>query len=106
MNSNLSAHSFVSHHPDAVAREIGDEMAVVLNLGSGVYYRLDRSAAHIWKLLAERPVKVDEVVQTIVDEWEVEAERCERDLFAFISELSIAGLVEIDDSEGGQPAAG
>ena len=99
----LPADSLVAHHPDAVAREVGDGIAVVLNLGSGVYYRLDRFAVRIWNLLAEQPVRFGEVVHTIAGEGNVEPERCERDLSVFMHELLVAGLVEIDGGESEQP---
>jgi len=91
--------SLVAHHPDAVAREVGDDIAVVLNLGSGVYYRLDRLATRIWNLLAEQPVRFGEVVHTIAGESNIEAERCEQDLSVFMHELLVAGLVETDGGE-------
>jgi len=60
--------------------------------GAGVYYGLDSVGARIWALLAE-PRSVAELVTTIVDEFDVTPERCERDLLALLDDLAARGLV-------------
>lgn len=71
--------------------ELGGE-AVVLNLDTGVYYGLDAVGARIWKLL-QRPRSIAELRDLIVEEFEVDADRCEADLRPFVASLSSHGLV-------------
>jgi len=76
---------------EQVFTTLGGE-AVILGLRDGVYYGLDSVGARIWALLAE-PRSVAELVTTIVDEFDVTPERCERDLLALLDDLAARGLV-------------
>jgi len=82
---------------DQVSADLDGE-AVILNLESGVYYSLDQVGAHIWILIQE-PRTVHEIRDAILDEYEVEPDRCERDIVSLLDQLADAGLVEI---KGGQ----
>jgi hypothetical protein len=76
-----------------VSCELAGE-AMILNLNDGVYYGLDPVGARIWELLQEqRPVA--EIRDTLLAEFEVSEERCERDLLRLLNELIEAQLVEI-----------
>lgn len=68
--------------------------SVILNFDEGVYYGLDKVGARIWELLQE-PTTVGEIADRLAAEYEVEAERCERDVKDLLSELAGAGLVAI-----------
>ena len=71
-----------------------DGESVILNFDVGVYYGLDKVGARIWELLQE-PTTVAEIADQLAAEYEVEAERCERDVKDLLSELAGAGLVAI-----------
>jgi len=71
--------------------------AAILNLESGIYYGLDEVGARVWALLNE-PRRVAELRDAVVEEFDVEAERCERDLVALFTSLADAGLVEIENA--------
>jgi hypothetical protein len=71
--------------------------AAILNLESGIYYGLDEVGARVWALVNE-PKRVEQVRDAIVEEFDVEAERCERDLLALFTSLADAGLVEIENA--------
>ena len=51
--------------------------AVVLDLGAGVYYSLNAVAARVWELV-RTPVTVDDIHRTLLEEYDVDAGRCER----------------------------
>ena len=80
-----------------------DEDAVVLNLGDGVYYGLNPVAARIWSLLQE-PIAVLDVRDRLLDEYDVEAERCTAELMAVLSEFRERGLIEFPDAPVGAEA--
>lgn len=73
--------------------------AVVLNIRDGVYYGMDPVAARIWTLL-QTPRTVSEIRDALLDEFDVEAERCTRELVAFLDQLVGCGLVELQESVG------
>ncbi len=70
--------------------------AVILNLQDGIYYGLDSVGARIWHFIQE-PRTVDEVREALLKEYDVEPDRCERDLLALLRELEARGLIEIRD---------
>lgn len=78
-----------------LASDFGAEQ-VILNLRDGVYYGLQDVGARIWQLL-QRPTTVPAMCAALVEEYEVEPERCERDLLALIADLSARGLVTITE---------
>ncbi len=75
---------------------LGDE-AVIVNLEDGVYYSLDALGARVWELIAD-PQTVRDVHNVLCNEYDVDAERCKRDLIAFFAELAARGLVDVVDA--------
>ena len=78
---------------DVLASAFGDDV-VVLNLRDGVYYTLDEVAARVWTLIAS-PASVSSIRDAIVSEYEVEPERCDRDIRTLIRTLASHGLVHV-----------
>jgi hypothetical protein len=76
---------------EQVYTTLGGE-AVILGLRDGVYYGLDAVGARVWALVAE-PRRVSDIVATIVSEFDVTAERCERDVIALLDDLAARSLV-------------
>jgi len=56
-------------------------------------YSFNGTGTLIWKLL-ETPKSVAELATAIVQEYEVEPERAERDVVEFVGEMKAVGLVE------------
>jgi hypothetical protein len=90
---NITDEATVVVTRDVLATEFEDEL-VVLNLQDGVYYGLDHAGVRIWQLL-QKPSSVAELRDVLLDEYDVDAERCRRDLVALLSDLAARGLVEI-----------
>lgn len=67
---------------------------VILNLTTGVYYGLDDVAARVWSLL-EEPCPISKILETIVSEYDVDAERCKADMLVLLADLSKAQLIEV-----------
>ncbi|MCC6802500.1 MAG: lasso peptide biosynthesis PqqD family chaperone [Anaerolineae bacterium] len=72
--------------------------AVILNTDSGIYFGLNGVGTRIWELV-QQPITVQAVQQTILDEYEVDAERCEQDVHRLLGKLLDAGLVEVVNAE-------
>jgi hypothetical protein len=72
------------------------EESVILNLKSGMYYGLDPVGSFVWKLIqTERDLR--EIRDLILEEYDVEPERCEQDLVELLNDFSAQGLVEIKE---------
>ena len=70
--------------------------AAILNLKSGTYFGLDPVGATIWSLIVQ-PRRVVEIRNALVDQFDVEAERCSRDLLQLLGELNAHGLLQVLD---------
>ena len=81
---------------DQVWCELAGE-AVILHFKSGVYYGLSPVGARVWSLIQE-PKIVSAVLDMLLEEYEVEPDRCESDLFALFQDLAIRELIEIQAS--------
>jgi hypothetical protein len=82
-----------------VSSEIGEEVAI-LDLKAGTYYGLDTVGARVWELI-QGPKSVGEIRNILLDEYEVEPKRCERDLLALLQTLVNEGLVEVKNGTPG-----
>jgi len=91
----LSGQSKVVVSQDQVHCDLSVE-AAILNLKSGVYFGLNTVGASIWKLIQE-PRTIKEIRDVLVDEYDVEPKRCEKDILELLQELSTHGLIEIVD---------
>jgi hypothetical protein len=91
----LSVRTVVVAAKDQLGCDLADE-AVILNLKSGVYYGLDSVGAQVWKLI-QKPRTIPEIRDAILEEYDVEVDRCERDLRELVQELAGMGLIEVKD---------
>jgi Coenzyme PQQ synthesis protein D (PqqD) len=92
-NVPLSVHSIVKAAPDQVSCPLGEESAI-LNLKNSVYYGLDPVGARIWNLL-QQPRSVGELRDALLAEYEVDADRCERDLLDLLEKMRGEGLIQV-----------
>lgn len=90
--------SIVVAAKDQVYADIAGEV-VILNLKSGMYYGLDPVGARIWELI-QQPASVSQIRETLVTEYDVDPDLCERDLLVLLQRLSDAGLVEVTRETG------
>jgi hypothetical protein len=75
-----------------VAYEFVDDEVVALDLQRGAYYRLNAVAASAWRLLLKRPV-LDDLVDGLLEEFDVDRDRLEADLSELFVDLVKHGLV-------------
>lgn len=78
---------------DLLTNEFGTEL-VILNLRDGVYYSLDDVGTRIWQLIQE-PRTVLAIRDAVVEEYDVDPARCERDIRQLVGALAAKGLIEI-----------
>jgi hypothetical protein len=78
-----------------VSSQLGDE-TVILQLDDGVYYGLDPVGTRVWALLQE-PRTIADLRDRIIEEYEVDPERCERDLVGLLEDLLARRLIELSE---------
>jgi hypothetical protein len=93
MDASLSVHSIVIAASEQVSCPLGDESAI-LNLKNTVYYGLNPVGARVWSLL-QRPRRISELRDALLEEYEVDADSCERDLLELLRKMRTEGLIEI-----------
>jgi hypothetical protein len=99
MNAPLSMDSIVSAAPEQLSCDLADESAI-LNLKNTVYYGLDPVGTRIWHML-QQPTKVSELRDRLLDEYDVEAEQCERDLLGLLEAMRDEGLIQVQVPDAG-----
>jgi hypothetical protein len=93
MDASLSVHSIVVAASEQVSCPLGEESAI-LNLRNSVYYGINPVGTRVWSLL-KQPRSVEELRNTLLNEYEVDAELCERDLLDLLEKMRSEGLIEV-----------
>lgn len=93
MGAPLSFDTVVVASPEQVSCPLGEE-AAILNLKNSVYYGMNSVGSRVWTLLKE-PRKVGEVRDALVDEYEVDPERCGGDVLELLEKMREEGLIEV-----------
>ena len=95
VNGAIATSSVVVATKDQVSSDLAGE-AIVLSLRTAMYYGLDQVGARIWELVRE-PTRVADIRDAIASEYDVELERCERDVLDLLRQLATEGLIEVRD---------
>ena len=90
---NLAISQKATPSDDVLFQRVGDE-AVLLSLTSEQYFGLDPVGTRIWSLLSQ-DTSLQAAFENLCLEYEVEPERLEADLLAFVDQLAQAGLVKV-----------
>ena len=78
------------------AQEVDGEM-VLLDMESENYFGLDEVGTAIWQAMQEKET-LKEVLDVLLEQYEVEKEMLEHDLSDFVGKLIESGLVEVKES--------
>ena len=89
--SEMSPDSSFEIPDHVVARRIGEE-TIILDLESGTYFGLDPVGARAWELMAEGRT-INSVCTVMLEEYDVDEARLERDLRKLVEDLRAHGLV-------------
>ncbi|MCZ2095291.1 MAG: lasso peptide biosynthesis PqqD family chaperone [Anaerolineae bacterium] len=91
--TSIQLHNTVQRSPDPVSSEIDDDL-VILSVERGRYYSTQVVGQRIWALLAA-PIRVDQICDALLGEFEVERPICEQEVITFLSQLRQEGLIEV-----------
>ena len=73
-----------------------DGEAAILNIGNGTYYGLEAVGAEVWRLV-QNPQRVTQIRDAVMSLYEVQPERCEKDIIDLLEMLLAEGLIEMRD---------
>ena len=76
---------------DQVSGELTAER-VVLSMKDGTYYGLTEVAALVWDMVQE-PISTDDLVDRIMEVYQVDRDTCRSDLFELLDEMAAKSLV-------------
>ena len=79
--------------PDVLVNEIGGE-SVLLNLDGGRYFGLDEIGTRMWKALTNTD-SIQAAYETLLREYDVDAESLKRDLQDLVERLAKHGLLQV-----------
>ena len=93
--TKLTKDSIVVVADEVVSCDLDGE-AAILDTKDGIYYGLDPVGAKIWNLI-QKPILLEEVIKTILNEYDVDKDQCTNDIFELIEELLDNRLVKVDE---------
>jgi hypothetical protein len=93
VKKSISPESIVLASKEQISCDLAGE-AAILELKSGTYFGLDEVGAVVWKLIAQ-PRRVTEIRDALLERYDVEADRCGRELIDLLGALHERGLIQI-----------
>src|SRR4249920_1383919 len=97
MQTKLLRDSIVEIGKEQVACDLAGEV-VILGLQSGQYFSLNTVGARIWNLIQE-PKTVGALLESVLEEYDVEPNLLERDLLALLDKMAINELIEVENGQ-------
>ena len=83
----------VRNDEELLTTEVDGEL-IGMSVEQGTCYGLNGVGTRIWSLLSE-PRSVDELCRRLTEEYEVESDRCQREVLELLEELRSEGLVTV-----------
>lgn len=96
MDREIPPTSLITAENDVVACDLAGG-AALLDLRSSTYFSLNEVGAYVWQLLS-RPITISELQASLVERYEVAADRCLPDLLTLIEQFREAKLVRVTDA--------
>jgi len=94
----ITINSVIAACSEQVASHLGGE-SIILSLQTAQYYGLGDVGARIWELV-QQPMRVADIRDAILNEYEVEPERCEADVLNLLRQLAAEKLIEVREGDG------
>ena len=88
---NIEITNVYMRNGDQVTAKVDDEV-VMMSMQQGEYYGLDSIGSRIWELF-NKPNSVENIIGTLMQEYDVDRNTCEKDVLEFIQKLVDKGLL-------------
>ena len=92
MGSDISTQSVIIATQNQISSDFADGEVVILDMENGIYFGLNATGGHIWKLIQE-PRSVAEVISVLSDEYNVSQEQCTQEVLTLLADLQAKGLI-------------
>lgn len=96
-DNGISRESVVVVTERQVSSNLLDDEIVTLDVQEGAYYLLNPVSARIWSMI-QTPKVVDEIIDTLLEEYEVTPERCSSEVLDLLRDLAARKLIEVRDA--------
>jgi len=90
----ITTETIISQIEEIVASDIDGE-TVMMSIENGEYYGLDDIGSRIWELI-EKPTKVSDLIDRLLERFDVDRETCERDVLKFLNDLDDDKILEVE----------
>jgi hypothetical protein len=77
-----------------IASKVGGEI-VILNHNKGAYYGLDEVGALVWNNLEEEPKTLEALCSSVLSEYDIDQDTCQKDVELLLKDLISEKLVEV-----------
>lgn len=91
--TTIALESIVGRADGFSTAAVQDEL-MMLNVEQGAYYSLDPIAADIWRLL-EKPARVEDLTNELVQRYAVTPEQCRADVLGFLEQMLANGMITV-----------
>ena len=82
----ITLNNKIKPDPDVVVTELDDSEAVLLHLGTKMYYTLNETGIRIWQLLSEGH-SIGDASKTIHNEYDISPQAAQKSVFKLAREL-------------------
>ena len=89
----VDLNSRVARSEEVLATEVDGEV-VMMSIEQGNYSGLDGIGSEIWQLI-ERPLRVSEICQKMMERYDVDRDVCEKDVLVFLNDLASDDTIQI-----------
>ena len=95
MSDQIKINSLITVSKTAYGAQTGDEK-VLMGVDSGLYYGVNSVGGQIWDEI-QKALTVNELVERLMERYEVERTACEHQTLRYLSELRERGLITISE---------
>lgn len=92
--TSIPDNAVVQRSNQVVANALNDDETVMLDVDRGKYFGVEGAGHHIWETVVD-PTSVDELIRTLLEQYEVDESTCRSDTLAFLSDLADNGLISV-----------
>lgn len=94
MNKQISMNDMISQVDGNIVSDMDGEK-VMLSIENGKYYNLGEVGGRIWECITE-PISIYNLIHSLLNQYDVEEEKCSDQVTRFIDRLVEQGLVKVE----------
>ena len=91
--AHLDDSDLISRKPTLVGADVANE-AILLDVDSGYFFQLNKTAARIWALV-ETPRSFEDLCTALGEGFDVDPAQCRSDVGEFVADMRERGLLEV-----------